>query len=359
MAKGRYAIVDGTTRKVKKRYAIIDGVTRKIKKRYAIVDGKTRLVWGASEGKFILSGASYQSVVEQGGGYLITMGSNYTMDSDSNSIDINTKKGMLISAVCSNGAGRTIMTSGTSIYYSDDLLTWTKCSDGSAYAYNNTTNMFVTAKYLNNQFVVLCNAYYIAVSTDGITWNYIKVWDSSYSLESIAYGNGKYVISTSSDYLLYSNTLSGKFYQNNLSDRYYPIEYNPQDKLFIGYNMGGEDYILTSDGNNITKKTASNHHYVKYVNDRLFIYRSYFLGYATTDSNVVTTINSLSINDICYGDGVYLILCIDPITSNSTLYTSTDLITFTPMDITNVIANEPTGSYRNYYFHTIGYSKLA
>lgn len=45
MAKGRYAVVGGAARKVKKRYAVIGGVTRKIKKRYAVVGGVTKLIW--------------------------------------------------------------------------------------------------------------------------------------------------------------------------------------------------------------------------------------------------------------------------------------------------------------------------
>ena len=45
MAKGEYAVVNGTTRKIKKKYAVVNGVTRKIKKEYVVVDGKTRLCW--------------------------------------------------------------------------------------------------------------------------------------------------------------------------------------------------------------------------------------------------------------------------------------------------------------------------
>lgn len=55
MAKGEYAVVGGTTRKIKKEYAVIDGKTRAIKKKYAVIDGKTRLVWTGTEFKLVAS----------------------------------------------------------------------------------------------------------------------------------------------------------------------------------------------------------------------------------------------------------------------------------------------------------------
>ena len=47
MSKGRYRVIDGITRKVKKRYLVIDGVTREIKKSYRVVNGVTRLFYSA------------------------------------------------------------------------------------------------------------------------------------------------------------------------------------------------------------------------------------------------------------------------------------------------------------------------
>lgn len=56
MAKGRYAVIGGATRKVKKRYAVVDGVTRKVKKRYAVVNGVTKLIWsGANANKLVVA----------------------------------------------------------------------------------------------------------------------------------------------------------------------------------------------------------------------------------------------------------------------------------------------------------------
>lgn len=47
MAKGMYATVGSTTKKITKNYAVINGSTRKVTKMYAVVDGKTRLVWSS------------------------------------------------------------------------------------------------------------------------------------------------------------------------------------------------------------------------------------------------------------------------------------------------------------------------
>ena len=50
MAKAQYAVVGGTTRKIKKKYAVVDGQTRKIKREYAVIDGKTRLIYSSGGG---------------------------------------------------------------------------------------------------------------------------------------------------------------------------------------------------------------------------------------------------------------------------------------------------------------------
>ena len=50
MAKGMYASIGGTTKKIKKNYAVVGGVTKKIKKMYAVIDGKTRLIFSGDEG---------------------------------------------------------------------------------------------------------------------------------------------------------------------------------------------------------------------------------------------------------------------------------------------------------------------
>jgi hypothetical protein len=146
MAKGRYAIVDGKTRKVKKRYAIIDGVTRKIKKRYAIVDGKTRLVWSGTEGRFLLSGRGINGYSNPGGGYTLAINSLYVKDVDSTSIDISSRigypEGSYEMFFATDGKGRTVMARGHDLYYSDDLVTWIHCYD------NTVINQYTTYNYI-------------------------------------------------------------------------------------------------------------------------------------------------------------------------------------------------------------------
>ena len=60
MAKGIYATVGNTTKKVKKMYAAIGGVTRKIKKAYAVVGGKTRLLFNSEYTKVSVTSNTLQ-----------------------------------------------------------------------------------------------------------------------------------------------------------------------------------------------------------------------------------------------------------------------------------------------------------
>ena len=60
MAKGIYATVGNTTKKVKKLYAAIGGVTKKIKKVYAVIDGKTRLLFNSEYTKVSVTSNTLQ-----------------------------------------------------------------------------------------------------------------------------------------------------------------------------------------------------------------------------------------------------------------------------------------------------------
>ena len=213
MSKKGYAIIDGKTKKIKKKYAVVDGKTRKIKKEYTIIDGKTRLFWsGGSEGKFLLSGYGVNGYSNPGGGYAMAINSFYTKDTDSTAIDINSRIGYGESDyyICfaTDGKGRTVMAYGNDIYYSDDLITWTHC-------YNNTsinpytTYYYIKIKYLNNNFVGLCNGYHVSFSSDGINWSTVKLADDQFAttLTDINYGNGVYIVTSGTKYSYYSKNL--------------------------------------------------------------------------------------------------------------------------------------------------------
>lgn len=74
MSKGKYHVIDGVTRKVKKRYLVLDGVTRKIKKSYRVVDGVTRLTY--SSGTYVVH-PTVALTANSSKGYVTTASSFY------------------------------------------------------------------------------------------------------------------------------------------------------------------------------------------------------------------------------------------------------------------------------------------
>lgn len=58
MAKGMYAIIGGSAKKIKKQYAVVGGITKKIKKMYAVVNGVTKPIFGGVEAGEVVFTAS-------------------------------------------------------------------------------------------------------------------------------------------------------------------------------------------------------------------------------------------------------------------------------------------------------------
>lgn len=371
MSKSGYVVDSGVTKKIKKGYVVVDGLTRKIKKAYTVVDGKTKSTFSGSEGKFLLGGYGVNGYSNPGGGYVKAINSFYTKDTDSTTIDLNSRIGYGESdyyiSFATDGKGRTVMVYGHDIYYSDDLITWTHC-------YNNTninpytTYYYTKVKYLNNNFVALCSDFYVSFSSDGINWSTFKIYDSSNAsmLRDVNFGNGRYVITTGTTTIWSSKTLATGWSGSYVSilDNYnsiYSLGFNPNDGMFIAYTNNSRYLVTSTDGMDwTTTNLASDSIYTvsfKYVNGRLFYMASYMFGYATTDSKTYTTINSLTVSDITYGDGVYLILCRD-----GTLYQveEENLMTFakwTKISLDDVMANEPNTTYSAYQFFNIHYIK--
>ena len=68
MAKGMYASISSTTKKIKKNYAVVGGVTKKIKKMYAIVANVTRLIFSGGQLKYYGAGTALSVARMYGGG---------------------------------------------------------------------------------------------------------------------------------------------------------------------------------------------------------------------------------------------------------------------------------------------------
>ena len=373
MSKSGYVVDSGVTKKIKKGYVVVNGVTRKIKKAYTVVDGKTKSTFSGSEGKFLLSGRGVNGYSNPGGGYTKSINSFYTKDVDNTSIDISSRIGYPESSnnfgafFATDGKGRTVMALGNNIYYSDDLITWTHCYDNTG-VNPYVTYQYVKLKYLNGNYIALLENFYVSFSSDGVSWSTFEIYDSSNAamLRDVNFGNGRYVITTGTTTIWSSKNLTtgwmGSYvYALDNYNSIYSLGFNPNDGMFIGYT-NQNDYLITStDGMNWTIKYLEKEEIYsvgfKYVNGKLFYMAGYMFGYATTDSKTYTTINSLTVKDITYGDGVYLILCKD-----GTLYQVEEeyLMTFAKwikISLDDVMANEPNTTYADYQFHNIYYIK--
>ena len=284
MAKGRYAIIDGKTRKVKKRYAVIDGVTRKIKKRYAIVDGKTRLVWSSEgliygftdDGKFYktedglnwiyisdlpslaipsLSGYSLSyfdttNIISLGKTIIICMGRSifsyvYSLDNGltwNYGYDIHITSWKYIKKIV---AGNNIYVAligdedyeGTECVYSYDLKTWTSIlnapSTTSYYVYNNSLN------FVNGYFIWQGDKSSI-YSRDGINWTST----SNAIIPSNGYASGIKLIYNQGRYIGLLLT-SGAFYRDAIDGvtNYISSLSNTRDIVVFKNNI----YVLTME----------------------------------------------------------------------------------------------------------------
>lgn len=184
MAKGRYAVVGGTTRKVKKRYAVVGGVTRKIKKRYVVVDGKTRLCWSGFTPKFacavggydlkkdyVLSSENMTSWTKsaQFSDAIMSQGTLYYGDEDRDAVVYGNNM-----YVVSHGS-RTSATAAIelSVSYSEDAVTWTKVVVDSSISVSTYERKL---RFCNGLFILYAtknksyDTTYLYTSSDGKTW---------------------------------------------------------------------------------------------------------------------------------------------------------------------------------------------
>lgn len=66
MSKGMYAVINGSTKKIKKQYVVINGVAKKVKKMYAVVNGVTKKIFGGAEAGEVVFTASTEWTVPEG-----------------------------------------------------------------------------------------------------------------------------------------------------------------------------------------------------------------------------------------------------------------------------------------------------
>ena len=188
------------------------------------------------------------------------------------------------------------------IYYSTDLITWTRrvISSEMSGIYD------IKLEHLNDKFICFVTEdigsgrrnlkLFNAVDPTG-DWSYSSVWADSSALymEDATYGNGYYVT--------LSSTSSGG--------------------MLVHYSMDLLSWASTS----LSNVTAGNVDFIRYLNNQFVCGSKNILSYAGAPANTFTTVtlpDNHNVFDMVYVDGKYVLLSTDA-DKNLTLYTNTEL----------------------------------
>lgn len=141
MAKAMYAVVDGTTKKIKNAYCVVGGVTKKLKAVYTVVDGTTKLVWKSG-------GVDITYPFE---GILSFVGSNNTeADRDVTKLALTTGlTGTLVVDRSQSTSGynmRIIAKNGKSMIVKNWLYVWNESTQSYYIAWNNAFRPYTDIK---------------------------------------------------------------------------------------------------------------------------------------------------------------------------------------------------------------------
>lgn len=377
MAKGEYAVVNGSTRKIKKKYAVINGVTRKIKKEYVVVDGKTRLCWNGGGDKlfFAYNLSTYNS------NSTITVcsfsPSNVTLTKTSITGTNQTNNYIPYSNYCVDGKYYIFVKRG--VYYSTDLTNWTYYDipqfytwDGGGTGSGNISMVWV--QYVNKRFVAMVSYYvshqdkYVHLrcyeSQDCFTWTLKGTIGGNITYGNVVYNYGKF--------FHYGNVNGSKQYYHHLTiygnrRTFYSPDMSTWTLLRSGTNItnvvtdiNGDIYsytgsVLRNENTNITKsvsksgdetillpyddeyfayiRTSSNSDY--YVNK---IYKGSTSGVTSPEVAQGAAVSRSScqqanLNNATYINGVYYWIKSPDAIENMVLSYSKDLVTWTDVVI--------------------------
>lgn len=191
---------------------------------------------------------------------------------------------------------------------STDSINWTPI--------NTPTVPWNTITYGNGRFVAVGNppslpSNTVAVSLDGINWNFYSV---SFSFKHLIYGNNTFVGITNTTILSSSDGTSFNAVYTNNTEQFNGITYG--NGLFLVTSNTGSVYSAKADSTNYTRIVNSNPNFTNskpyYANGLYFIISRDTGVWVSQDTlNWRRPINNLTgsaFRDICYRNGVYVLL---------------------------------------------------
>ncbi|GAB4030467.1 T9SS type A sorting domain-containing protein [Spirosoma jeollabukense] len=224
--------------------------------------------------------------------------------------------------------------------------TWTKRDIG-------ILDTMLGVVYANNQFITVGTS--IRRSTDGATWQATNAPDGQSNLNSVAYGNGRYVIfgtsnASGSKGQLLTSTDGVTFTRTEFAAYPAPSDVVFGMNLFVSVDYYG-NILSSSDGLTWTfRKLGSSFKAITYGKGRYVAVGS---GQAMVSTNGLTWTASsplLSVNfqDITYGNGLFV-----AVGSSGIIYTSPDGLSWTSR-VSNTTNTLSGIAYDNGYFVAVG-----
>lgn len=229
---------------------------------------------------------------------------------------------------------------------SPNAVTWTKRDIGILETMQGVV-------YANNQFITVGTG--IRRSTDGVIWQATSAPDGQSNLNSVTYGNGRYVVfgnsyAYGSKAQLLTSTDGVTFTRTEFATYPAPSDVVFGQNLFVSVDYYG-NILSSSDGLVWTfRKLGSSFKAITYGKGR---YVAVGTGQAMVSTNgLIWTASSplLNVNfqDIAYGNGLFV-----AVGNNGIIYTSPDGLTWTSR-VSNT-ANTLSGiAYDNGYFVAVG-----
>ena len=176
--------------------------------------------------------------------------------------------------------------------------TWTQIGSDAPWTTNRQCNRI---KFINGQFIILCNTSFIRFSSNGLNWTEYSINATSYNLNDITYSPElqRYVITTTGTVFLYfsGNTITNTSVFTAVSgmEQANCIAYSPKYSMFLVHgNTNNQRYYISKDGINWTfytnPVTVTNTNNTIWIND----FGGFFLDMQFNNNNLAISRDGLS-----------------------------------------------------------------